>query len=108
MEASEDPQEKYPQSESDEDTIQEENEEELDRIDNSDPTVTIALTQEHGERQEAKETDNPDVIEGPRTRNKGRRQTLPTITVKQKVIPDKEEDPQDKHPARPPTRRSLR
>ena len=95
-------------SDSDEETSQEMNNEEIDEIDNSDLTVTVALTQEQEERQKTKEEDNPDLNEGPRTRSKRRTQLIPSPTVQQKATPDKKEDPQDKHPVRPPPRRSPR
>ena len=80
----------------------------MNGIDSNNLTVTLALTQEQEERQKAKENYEPDLIEGPRTRSKRRAQPIPTTTAQQKANPDKKEDPQDKHPVRPPPRRSPR
>ena len=101
-------QEEELQSNSDGETNQEENEEDINGTDSTNLTVTLALTQEQEERQKAKEKDDPDLIEGPRTRSKKRAQPIPTATVQQKADSNKKENPKDKHPIRPPPRRSPR
>ena len=80
----------------------------MDEIDNSDLTVTLALIQKQEENRKPKKKIIPDLIEGPRTRSKRRTQLIPSPTAQQKATPDKKEDPQDKHPVRPPPRRSPR
>ena len=45
---------------------------------------------------------------GPITRSRTRPQSVPAPTRQPKETKDRKEDPRDKHPARPPPRRSPR